>query len=124
LLDHGKDIVGATYVQRNAPHALLGVKVTGAPLGIKRPPEGKTWSGPPLIEALCLPTGCLLIKMNVFSKLRRPYFHLRVDEGLGVEIGEDIVFCEKARKEGFQVWCDPALSLELGHVGQSVFFIP
>ena len=71
-----------------------------------------------------IPTGCLLIRMSVFDKLPRPYFRFESNEESGDIIGEDYIFCDRARAAGFRVWCDPALSHEIGHIGQQVFKIP
>ena len=110
LLGHRRDIVGATYVKRTPPHDLLG-----ANLYLDRPPHP---SG--LIEMRHLPTGCLMIKMSVFDALTKPYFRFLYDEASGEIIGEDYNFCDRARAAGFEIWCDPSLSFEIGHIGSQV----
>ena len=114
LLMHRQDIVGATYAKRVPPYATLGSVLPGE---VEQTPSG-------LIEMVRIPTGCLLIKMSVFEKLPRPYFRFDADEATGDIVGEDYVFCDRARAAGFRIWCDPALSHELGHIGQQVFKIP
>ncbi|MDR3508557.1 MAG: hypothetical protein P4L64_11715 [Caulobacteraceae bacterium] len=110
LLAHQVDIVGATYVKRVAPHDLLGTKLDIPPADA---PEG-------LIEMQRIPTGCLLIRMSVFERLSKPYFDFATDPETGVIHGEDYVFCDRARAAGFRIWCDAALTGELGHIGQRV----
>jgi hypothetical protein len=114
LLMHRQDIVGATYSKRVPPYPTLGTVLPGE---VAQTPSG-------LIEMARIPTGCLLIRMAVFEKLSRPYFRFDENEETGDIIGEDYVFCDRARAAGFRIWCDPTLSHEIGHIGQQVFKIP
>lgn len=114
LLLHRKDIAGATYSKRVQPFSPLGVALEPSP----------AFDGQGLFEMKHLPTGCLLVKMSVFSALTEPYFRFLHDESTGEILGEDYVFCDRARAAGFRIWCDGILSLELGHIGQSVFKLP
>lgn len=52
--------------------------------------------------------GCMLIDMNVFSRIPSPWFEAEV------EWGTDIQLSTKVRKEGYKVCCDT--SIVLGHV--------
>jgi hypothetical protein len=108
-----KDIVGATYTKRVAPFEILGTKL----------PDQPTLLAGDLLEMQRMPTGCLLINMRVFDKLAKPYFRFDVD-AQGQIVGEDYVFCDRAREAGFQIWCDAVLSRELGHIGQSIHRLP
>ncbi len=110
LLIHQKDVVGATYVKRVAPHPVLGTALNPQP---DTPPPG-------LLEMSRIPTGCLLIKMSVFDRLERPYFHFGINPDNGDIVGEDYLFCDKVRAAGMRIWCDGALSHEIGHIGQTV----
>jgi len=105
LLGHGKPIVGATYVRRNAPFNLLGAF------------PGDTVASTGVVEALELPAGCLLINVAVLRKLSWPWFRFDYGPEPGQRIGEDIWFCRKAREAGVKVWCDLDLTKELHHVG-------
>jgi hypothetical protein len=113
LLLHRKDIVGATYTKRVAPYEILGTKLDNQPI---------TSSGD-LLEMRRIPTGCLLINMQVFNKLTKPYFRFETDAA-GAIVGEDYVFCDRAREAGFQIWCDAVMSREIGHLGQTVHRLP
>ncbi len=114
LLAHRKDIVGAIYTKRVPPYSLLGTALDGEP----------TCDDEGLTEMKRLPTGCLLIRMAVFEALSEPYFRFLADEESGEIIGEDYVFCDRAREAGFRIWCDAKLSLEIGHIGQQVCKFP
>jgi len=110
LLAHELDIVGATYAKRVPPFQALGTALQPQP---PDPPPG-------LIEMARIPTGCLLIRMTVFERLAKPYFHFGLDVARHQIVGEDYMFCDKARAAGLRIWCDAALSRELGHIGQQV----
>ena len=114
LLIHQKDIVGAIYTKRVPPYDLLGTMLTGA-----EPPGADG-----LVEMERLPTGCLLIRMAVFARMTKPYFHFAVDLEQGTLLGEDYVFCDRARIAGYRLWGDFSLSQELGHIGQTICRLP
>jgi GT2 family glycosyltransferase len=77
-----------------------------------------------LTEMKRVPTGCLLIRMTVFEALSEPYFRFLNDEETGEILGEDYVFCDRAREAGFRIWCDAKLSLEIAHIGQQICKFP
>ena len=108
LLKHDKDIVGASYARRVPPFHPLTVDEAGEHKHIT--------SG--LQRVRLLPTGCMLLRMNVFQKLSKPYFNLATE---GDQLrGEDYFFCQQARMRGFDIWCDGDLSVQLGHIGQKI----
>ena len=55
--------------------------------------------------------GCVLVKMDVIDKLEWPYWRSEYKPGLRT-VGEDIYFCEKAKKSGFDIWCDPKIKCD------------
>ncbi len=117
LLRHGKDIVGGTYIKRSPPYGILGVPLNNEDIEVT--------TG--IAEVAALPTGCLLINMRVFARLKRPYFRTPATEetdGVLPKIqGEDYYFCTTARAAGFKIWMDVDLSKMLGHIGQFVYKI-
>jgi len=107
LLGHRKDIVGANYVKRRPPHRPIITKdVNGKPL---------RYDKDALVNVGELPTGCMLIRMNVFAKMEKPYFAVLPHKGSNDYLGEDLFFCRNARDLGYRVYCDTKLSLEVGH---------
>lgn len=97
LIAHDVDIVGARYNKRILP--------------IESTVKGEFKE---LTEVPFVPTGFLLINMEVFKKIGKPYFSFED----GAE-SEDVYFCDKAIKNGFKVYCDP--TIEIGHLGTAVF---
>lgn len=109
LLRHNKDIVGVVCSRRTPPFHPLGVTYEGECIHIT--------SG--LRRMKVLPTGCVMIRLNVFDKIEKPYFNT-VAEGDNI-LGEDYFFAKKADAAGFELWCDGDLSCEIGHIGQKVY---
>lgn len=133
LLAHEKDIVGATYVQRNPPHLLLGKSVDGRPLAQSL--QDEPIKPAELMEVRGLPFGCVLVKAEVFRKtggpddemmglwFQTPQF-LSVDGSRWLIMGEDYFFCDRSRDVGYRVWLDWPLSFALRHIGQAANMIP
>ncbi len=102
LLAEDKDIIGAPYNMRTFPLQTT-VKFKGEI---------------PLIPFKCdaLGTGCMLIKMDVFRKLDRPWFFFEPQTETSEGEGEDVWFCKKAREAGYEIWCQP--QLQVSHIGE------
>jgi hypothetical protein len=102
LLSHDKDVVTGLCLQRNPPfrpYIYDGFDdVTGM---IWR---YLTDSDQGLIKVCATGMGGILIKMDVFKRLERPYFYTTyVDEK---EWGQDILFAKSLHKAGIEVFCD------------------
>lgn len=114
LVAHDKDICAALAFTRNPDHMPVIYQTiegfsheTGQSYGFTR--FVNNYPRNTLVECDAVGFGAVLIKMDVFRKLQRPWF-------VGMEgTGEDITFCIKARKAGFNVFMDT--SLKLGHLG-------
>jgi hypothetical protein len=72
----------------------------------------------------------MLIKMEVFEKLRRPWFAdpprwmMEPENQIADTImAEDEYFCLSARRAGYDVMCDMELSMEIGHIGTKEYMI-
>lgn len=128
LLSLEKDVVGAAYVRRSPPHELLVKPLHGQ--------EQQVVDGG-CVEVASLPTGCLLVKADVFKRLGRPYFRSPSFEQNDltpaylaeylpqdmrpVTIGEDTDFCARIRAAGVSIWLDVDLTMDIGHIGEHVF---
>lgn len=119
LLAHDKDIVCATTRRRDN---------RGFPVGVPFSPNAPQVGG--LVDMKLVGFPFMLIKMSVFDKLELPYFaepprkdYPKMDVAVDDIVGEDEYFCFKAREAGYQIWCDPQLSAEIGHVGYDVKYI-
>lgn len=114
LLAHDLDIVGGLYFERYEPYkpAVFWKHPDGDYALPHDIPYGQ------LLECDALATGCMLIKMDVFKRLTKPWFEYRVAEyGSKKEIkffSEDIVFCERVKELGYKIFVDT--SIECGHL--------
>ena len=105
-------IVGATYPRRMWPLGFIGNRLDGAAFSL---------ADTGLIEAARMPAGCLLLKAEVFSKIKPPYFRCGYDEAAGKIVSEDFWFSDTVRALGVKLWCDMALSREIEHLGVQRF---
>lgn len=80
----------------------------------------------------------MLTKMSVFDKIERPYFaepprrlidvyegkeYLPEDEIKYDVIPEDEYFCYLLRQAGIDIWCDMELTMQIGHIGTTVYYV-
>lgn len=116
LVDHGKDIVGGVY------------PVKSIPIWFPYQPLGEPENG--LQRAKTLPGGFLLVSRKAMQavadsvptftfehqgeRITAPNIYQMEHRGDGL-IGEDVMFCERARKLGFELWVDPDITFV--HVG-------
>lgn len=117
LMQHQRDIVGCTYVRRSPPFDVHGKTLEGKPRDV---------TNEKLVELSALPTGCLLVRREVFRSLKKPYFRTlfreETPEKPALEYGEDYVFCSMARTAGYRIWLDAHLSKEIGHIAEKPLF--
>lgn len=62
--------------------------------------------------------GCALISTDVFKKLPKPWFHWD-ERPSGHHTGEDIWFCEAAKKAGYKIVADGRVKCK--HVGRKIY---
>jgi GT2 family glycosyltransferase len=88
-----------------------------------------------LVKAKRVATAFMIIRREVFEKLyeAHPEWRYHDEKKVGDEItaffdfalkdgtyiGEDFLFCDRARELGFEVWIDP--TIKLGHMGMEEF---
>lgn len=106
LLEHNKDIVGGVYMTKYEEQRpvveFFNEKPTEMPFKVK-----------------AIGTGCLLIKTDVFKKLPQPWFKYEWNDNGSIKRSHDWIFCEDARKAGYDVWADDTLDIK--HIGKKIF---
>jgi len=111
LISHDKDIVSGVYAYKliGAENAVAKrfkdkTKDIYEDIPLKEITESKR-----LIEVDGVGFGCVLTKVDVFRHIKKPWFRYTPN------MGEDIYFCRKAQKVGYQVYLDT--SILCGHIG-------
>ena len=61
----------------------------------------------------------MLVNTEVFKKMERPWFAFKYHESGMCEEGEDWYFCRKAKEMGYEVWCNPTISIK--HIGEKEY---
>jgi len=106
LMIHDKPVVGGNYPSRH----------TGAPTALDR--SGKHVArGSGLQEIGALGLGFCLMKTPILSRVAQPWFSVAMNEH-GKCLGEDVHFCNQARKAGVRIFVDH--DLIVGHIAESV----
>ncbi len=114
LLRHDKDIVMPVCLTRVTPFAPVEFTERVGddrylPIYLPDYPENA------LVEVIAGGTAGMLIKREVFEAIpntkEKPWFEYG-------SASEDILFCNKAKEAGFELWCD--LSVRLGHITTAV----
>lgn len=115
LLNHDKDIVCGLAFQRIAPHYPCIFRNVGEdifPMEVVR--QG-------LFEIDACGSAFILISMEVFKKMPKPWY-VFADKSMGIYVdkgglGEDISFSLKAKRLGFEIFCDTDLIVT--HLGDN-----
>lgn len=128
LCRHDREIVGGAAPFRFGAYSGFPSHVVrsddGFPVGL--PDEG-------LVEAKVVPTAMLKVKREVFEKLRdvgmaplrleydrdtrkecmrySSWFDFEADEINHLEYGEDVTFCRKCERAGYQLWIEPRMTI-------------
>lgn len=111
LLEHQHPIVATNYPTRRAP--ILPTAEHNM--------EGSLFTNPDdtgLVEVSHCGMGFMLVDAEVYKNIGEPYFALGWNPTTKDYAGEDIYFCEKARKHGYKIMIDQELSQEIRHVGE------
>jgi hypothetical protein len=115
LLSHKKGVICTDAQTRVHPYHSVVVDKDGERIKYNK-------DTPELVELAGGSTAVLLIEMDVFDKLPRPYFQLEHSMEAGF-LGEDYFFTNLVRKHGEKFWCDTKLSREIGHIGSRAFYL-
>lgn len=111
LAKHNKSVVGAMYNERRFPlTSTVKIKKDGEFVDYTTDQLPKT-----LFQCYAVATGCMLIDLQVFEKIEKPWFFFSSFPDGKMDYGEDVWFCDRVQKAGFSVWCDP--TIEIRHIG-------
>jgi hypothetical protein len=116
LLEHDVDIIAAKVHKRYPPYDPILLRGTLANFDVV-PDEEWSKDGGQIIEVDATGFGSVLINMEVFEKIERPWFQFDISRPTG-PVGEDIAFYLKARAAGFRVLVD--CSIKIGHLSRMV----
>lgn len=105
LLAHDVDIVGANYVARGGQENTARYSD-----GAYVPSKGRTGLEPVHVVGC----GVVLIARRVFEAVPSPWFSTPWDEDQ--HVSEDVFFCSRAAKAGFQAYVDHDLSHRVKHI--------
>jgi glycosyltransferase involved in cell wall biosynthesis len=118
LMSWNKDIVCGSYVKKKPPYSVVGSLLAKPGDNVNKPKEVAA-NG--LYEMEGVGLGICLIKMSVFKALPKPWFHYEYTPGSNNMSGEDLLWCAEARKAGYKIHLDAALSMHVGHIGNFIF---
>jgi hypothetical protein len=131
LIEADKPIVGGLYVRRHNPpfNEMLRLRPEG---GLRPINDGEYVPGS-LVECDAVATGCLLIRTEVFEKMRPhqlmidgrpsvglPSWFLWTESRVQPGFSEDFDFCVWAKQQGIPIFCHTAVRCE--HMGPVRFY--
>lgn len=102
LIEHDKDVVSGLYFRNTYPYTPMVFKSNND----KKYDPILDYDDDKLMEVDACGAGCLLVKTEVFKKLKLPYFKSNEVEG---GLPEDHYFCKKLRDAGFKIHCDTSV---------------
>lgn len=110
------DILTGLYFRRTHPYTpVLFDKLEVKPSGACSWSEFETLPEDELFKVGGCGFGCVLMGVDVLISVQKEFGTMFTPMG---NTGEDLAFCWRARKCGYDIWCDP--NLEVGHVGYAV----
>ena len=104
LVEHDKDIISGVYptIQKCEVGWCLSKEDPFVPMPIEDLPNNP-------FKAASISNGMMLVKMEVFDRIKWPYWKSESDEEGVVTLGADLFFFQKARAAGYDLWVDPKL---------------
>lgn len=116
LLEHNKDIVGCNYMKRAKPLKTVAyTDLTNWDSWVPLEPKDE------LVKVEGVGMGCILMKLDMFDKLTKPYFEFTYKEDSQDWYGEDFNLLKKLRDLGYEVLIDTVLSMDIKHLGIYAF---
>ncbi len=103
LLAHNLPIVSGLSYMRNDPYEPCLFRGM-----INKYRTVTEWNENDLIEVDSVGAACLLVDMDVFKYISKPYFQFmkNPDQSSNFDLGEDVVFCNKAKQAGYKIFVD------------------
>jgi len=116
LLEHNKDIVACNYTKRTKPLKTVAyTNLNDWDSWVPMEPQDE------LVKVQGVGMGCMLMKLDVFEKIQKPYFEFRYKEDTQDYFGEDFILLGKLREQGYDVYIDTVLSMDIKHLGIYAF---
>ena len=116
LISHKKDMVCGLYFAKQEPHfpqIFLKNKENAEKYDCV-----ENYERDKLIEIDACGGGCMLIKGEIFKKLKKPYFWYIPSGENTLRKGEDLYFCEKVKEAGYKIFCDTSIICK--HIGRKL----
>ncbi len=116
LLEHNKDIVACNYTKRTKPLKTVAyTNLNDWNSWVPMEPQDE------LVKVEGVGMGCMLMKLEIFEKIQKPYFEFRYKEDTQDYFGEDFILLGKLREQGYDVYIDTVLSMDIKHLGIYAF---
>jgi hypothetical protein len=116
LLEHNKDIVACNYSKRTKPLKTVAyTNLNDWDSWVPMEPQDE------LVKVEGVGMGCMLMKLDIFEKLQKPYFEFRYKEDTQDYFGEDFILLGKLREQGYDIYIDTVLSMDIKHLGIYAF---
>ncbi len=116
LLEHNKDIVACNYTKRTKPLKTVAyTNLNDWNSWLPMVPQDE------LVKVEGVGMGCMLMKLDIFEKIQKPYFEFRYKEDTQDYFGEDFILLGKLREQGYDVYIDTVLSMDIKHLGIYAF---
>jgi hypothetical protein len=114
FLQRDEKIIGINAVTRRPPHLSCAQYADGSFVKTSRDSQG-------LEKVARTGFGVLWVAAEVLTRMTKPYFNFRWDEGIQDFYGEDMYFFDQANRLGFEAYIDHNLSKEIMHFGSYGF---
>ncbi len=103
LLSHNLPIVSGLSFMRNPPYSVCAFNgMINNYKEIENIPDNE------IIEVDSVGGACLLVNMDVFKNIKKPYFKFmkNPDPNIDFDIGEDVYFCNLVKQAGYKIYID------------------
>ncbi|NCB27352.1 MAG: glycosyltransferase [Bacteroidia bacterium] len=116
MLASGKDIISGLYVQRLPDKTIPEVYIWRGNRLVNA--DVAELTGEDLISVWGVGFGCVLTKTNVLRDIGYPQFEYKNSLDHANTVSEDVDFCLKARRKGYDIFLDPTIQCK--HIGTRI----